>query len=136
MFKAVLIEKDERGYRADVVELPESRLPDGDVLVDVEFSTLNYKDGLAITGQGPIVRSFPMVPGIDFAGIVCSSSNPKFAVGDRVVLNGCVVKHHWGGLAQRAGSRGDWLIKLPGSMPSAGDDHRHCRHTAMLSVSA
>ena len=70
LFRAILIEKDERGYRADVAELPESRLPDGDVLVDIEFSTLNYKDGLAITGRGPIVRSFPMVPGIDFAGKV------------------------------------------------------------------
>ena len=67
MFKAVLIEKDERGYRADVAELPDSRLPDGEVTVEVEFSTLNYKDGLAITGKGPIVRSFPLVPGIDFA---------------------------------------------------------------------
>jgi acrylyl-CoA reductase (NADPH) len=138
LFRAVLIEKDERGYRADVVELPESRLPDGDVLVDVEFSTLNYKDGLAITGQGPIVRSFPMVPGIDFAGVVSSSSNPRFAAGDRVVLNGWGVgESHWGGLAQRAKVNGDWLIKLPGSMPSrramiigtAG-------YTAMLSVMA
>jgi acrylyl-CoA reductase (NADPH) len=138
LFRAVLIEKDERGYRADVVELPESRLPDGDVLVDVEFSTLNYKDGLAITGQGPIVRSFPMVPGIDFAGVVSSSSNPRFAAGDRVVLNGWGVgEHHWGGLAQRAKVNGDWLIKLPGSMLSrramiigtAG-------YTAMLSVMA
>jgi acrylyl-CoA reductase (NADPH) len=138
LFRAVLIEKDERGYRADVVELPESRLPDGDVLVDVEFSTLNYKDGLAITGQGPIVRSFPMVPGIDFAGVVSSSSNPRFAAGDRVVLNGWGVgENHWGGLAQRAKVNGDWLIKLPGSMPSrramiigtAG-------YTAMLSVMA
>lgn len=81
MFKAVLIEKDERGYRADVAELPDSRLPDGNVTVDVEFSTLNYKDGLAITGKGPIVRSFPLVPGIDFAGVVSSSSDPTFAPG-------------------------------------------------------
>jgi acrylyl-CoA reductase (NADPH) len=122
----------------DVVELPESRLPEGDVLVDVEFSTLNYKDGLAITGKGPIVRSFPMVPGIDFAGTVSSSSDPAYSPGDRVVLNGWGVgEQHWGGLAQRAKVKGDWLIKLPTSMSSrpamiigtAG-------YTAMLSVIA
>jgi acrylyl-CoA reductase (NADPH) len=138
LFKAVLIEKDERGYRAEMVELPESRLPDGDVTVDVEFSTLNYKDGLAITGKGPIVRSFPIVPGIDFAGVVSSSSDPTFAPGDRVILNGWGVgEQHWGGLAQRAKVKGDWLIKLPASMSSrramiigtAG-------YTAMLSVMA
>ena len=114
MFRAVLIEKDERGYRADVVELPESRLPDGDVLVDVEFSTLNYKDGLAITGKGPIVRSFPMVPGIDFAGTVDASENSSYAVGDRVLLNGWGVgEQHWGGLAQLARVKGEWLLPLP-----------------------
>lgn len=138
MFKAVLIEKDERGYRANVAELPDSRLPEGDVTVDVEFSTLNYKDGLAITGKGPIVRSFPLVPGIDFAGLVSSSSDPTFAPGDRVVLNGWGVgEQHWGGLAQRTKVKADWLIKLPASMPSrramiigtAG-------YTAMLSVIA
>ncbi|WP_407185136.1 MDR family oxidoreductase [Bradyrhizobium centrosematis] len=119
MFRAVLIEKDEQGYRAKVAELPESRLPEGDVVVDVEYSTLNYKDGLAITGKGPVVRSFPMVPGIDFAGVVRSSSDPAFAPGDRVVLNGWGVgEQHWGGLAQQAKVKGDWLIKLPASMPS------------------
>lgn len=119
MFKAVLIEKEDGTYRANVVELPESRLPDGDVLVDVEYSTLNYKDGLAITGKGPIVRSFPMVPGIDFAGVVKSSSDPAFAIGDRVVLNGWGVgEQHWGGLAQQARVKGTWLIKLPASIPS------------------
>lgn len=138
MFKVVLIEKDERGYRADVAELPESRLPEGDVTVEVEFSTLNYKDGLAITGKGPIVRSFPLVPGIDFAGVVSSSSDAAFTPGDRVVLNGWGVgEQHWGGLAQRARVKAGWLIKLPASMPSrramiigtAG-------YTAMLSVIA
>ena len=119
MFKAVLIEKDDRGYRAKLTELPEDRLPEGDVTVDVEYSTLNYKDGLAITGKGPIVRAFPMVPGIDFAGVVCSTANPDFAVGDRVILNGWGVgEHHWGGLAQKAKVKGDWLIKLPSSMPA------------------
>ncbi|MBR1231847.1 MDR family oxidoreductase [Bradyrhizobium sp. AUGA SZCCT0182] len=138
MYNAVLIEKDERGYRADVVELADDRLPEGDVTVDVEFSTLNYKDGLAVTGKGPIVRSFPMVPGIDLAGVVSSSSDPTFAPGDRVVLNGWGVgEGHWGGLAQRAKVKGEWLIKLPSSMGSrqamiigtAG-------YTAMLSVMA
>ena len=138
MFKAVLIEKDDAGYRANVTELPEQRLPDGNVVVDVEYSTLNYKDGLAITGKGPIVRSFPMVPGIDFAGVVRSSSDPAFMTGDRVLLNGWGVgEQHWGGLAQQAKVKGEWLIKLPASMPArramiigtAG-------YTAMLSVMA
>ncbi|MGL9622965.1 MDR family oxidoreductase [Bradyrhizobium sp. U531] len=138
MFKAVLIEKDDEGYRAGVSELSEDRLPEGNVIVDVEYSTLNYKDGLAITGKGPIVRSFPLVPGIDFAGLVSSSSDPAFSPGDRVVLNGWGVgEQHWGGLAQRARVKADWLIKLPASMPSrramiigtAG-------YTAMLSVMA
>ena len=87
--------------------------------VDVEYSTLNYKDGLAITGKGPIVRAFPMVPGIDFAGVVRTTVHPDFAVGDRVVLNGWGVgEQHWGGLAQKAKVKGDWLIKLPSSMPA------------------
>ena len=119
MFKAALIEKDDLGYRANVTELPEDRLPNGDVTVDVEYSTLNYKDCLAITGKGPVVRAFPMVPGIDFAGVVRTTIHPDFAIGDRVVLNGWGVgEQHWGGLAQKAKVRGDWLIKLPASMPA------------------
>jgi len=119
VFKAALIEKDDRGYRASITELPEDRLPDGDVMVDVEYSTLNYKDGLAITGKGPVVRAFPMVPGIDFAGVVRSTTHSDFAIGDRVVLNGWGVgEQHWGGLAQKARVKGDWLIKLPASMPT------------------
>ena len=119
MLKAVLIEKDDQGYRVSVTELADDRLPEGDVTVDIEYSTLNYKDGLAITGKGPIVRSFPMVPGIDLAGVVRATSHPDFAVGDRVVLNGWGVgEQHWGGLAQRAKVKGDWLIKLPASMPA------------------
>jgi acrylyl-CoA reductase (NADPH) len=138
VFKAVLIEKDDQGYRANVTELPEERLPDGDVTVDVEYSTLNYKDGLAITGKGPIVRAFPMVPGIDFAGVVRSTTHPDFTVGDRVILNGWGVgEQHWGGLAQKAKVKGDWLIKLPTSMSA-----RHAMvigtagYTAMLCVMA
>ena len=114
MFKGIVIEKDADGYRASVSELDEGRLPAGDVTVQVEYSTLNYKDGLAITGKGPVVRSFPMVPGIDFAGVVQQSDHPDFKTGDRVVLNGWGVgETHWGGLAQRARVKGDWLIPLP-----------------------
>lgn len=115
MFKGIVIEKGAEGYRASVGEIEESRLPAGDVTVRVEYSTLNYKDGLAITGKGPVVRSFPMVPGIDFAGVVEQSEHPGFKPGDRVVLNGWGVgEGHWGGLAQRARVKGDWLIPLPG----------------------
>jgi acrylyl-CoA reductase (NADPH) len=114
MFKGIVVEKDAAGYRASVSELDESSLPAGDVTVQVEYSTLNYKDGLAITGKGPVVRSFPMVPGIDFAGVVQQSEHPDFKTGDRVVLNGWGVgETHWGGLAQRARVKGDWLIPLP-----------------------
>ena len=114
MFKAILIQKDERGYRADLTEVSEEQLPDGDVTVAVEYSTINYKDGLAISGKAPVVRSFPMVPGIDFAGTVEQSSHPSFSVGDKVLLNGWGVGEvHWGGLAQKARVKGDWLIPLP-----------------------
>ena len=83
MFKAILIEKDAEGHRAGLTELDDARLPEGDVQVKVEYSTLNYKDGLAITGKAPVVRSFPMVPGIDFAGTVERSDHPDFKPGDR-----------------------------------------------------
>lgn len=113
MFKAVLIERDERPYRASLADLNEDRLPAGDVTVSVEYSTLNYKDALAITGRAPVVRQFPMVPGIDFAGSVDASDNSSFRVGDRVLLNGWGVgEHHWGGLSQRARVKGEWLIPL------------------------
>lgn len=114
MFKGIVVEKDAEGYRASVSEIDDSRLPAGDVTVRIEYSTLNYKDGLAITGKGPVVRSFPMVPGIDFAGVVEQSDHADFKAGDRVVLNGWGVgETHWGGLAQRARVKGDWLIPLP-----------------------
>jgi acrylyl-CoA reductase (NADPH) len=114
MFDALLIEKDEEGYRTRATKLDEADLPEGDVLVAVDYSTLNYKDALAITGKGPVVRRFPLVPGIDFAGKVESSDHPDFAPGDPVVLNGWGVgEKHWGGLAQRARVSGDWLIPLP-----------------------
>ena len=114
MFKGIVVEKDAEGHRASVSEIDDSRLPAGDVTVRIEYSTLNYKDGLAITGKGPVVRSFPMVPGIDFAGVVEQSEHADFKAGDRVLLNGWGVgETHWGGLAQRARVKGDWLIPLP-----------------------
>ena len=103
MFKAVLIEKDDAGYRAAVKDLDEASLPEGDVGVRVEYSSLNYKDGLAITGRGAVVRKFPMVAGIDLVGTVDASAHPGVAVGDKVILNGWGTSEvHWGGLAQRA----------------------------------
>ncbi|MFZ1246026.1 MAG: acryloyl-CoA reductase, partial [Azonexus sp.] len=114
MFKGILIEKDDAGYRASVQEIDESQLPEGDVTVRVAMSSLNYKDGLAITGKGPVVRKFPMVPGIDIAGTIEASDNPDYKVGDRVVLNGWGVgETHWGGLAQKARLKGDGLVPLP-----------------------
>jgi acrylyl-CoA reductase (NADPH) len=114
MFKAIVINKDDKGYRAELDQLDESALPAGDVRVRVHYSTLNYKDGLAITGKGPVVRTFPMVPGIDFAGEVMESTSPEFKVGDTVLLNGWGVgEGHWGGLAQQARVKADWLISLP-----------------------
>ena len=117
MFSAVLIEKGETEQTVGLTELDEAQLPDGSddtVSIDVEYSTLNYKDGLAITGKSPVVRKFPMVPGIDLAGVVTESSHADWSKGDRVVLNGWGVgETHWGGLAQRARLNGDWLIPLP-----------------------
>lgn len=114
MFDAILIDKTEEGQRVALTSLETSALPEGDVLVDVAFSTLNYKDALALTGAAPVVRRFPMVPGIDFAGIVAESSHPDLRPGDPVVLNGWGVgETHWGGLAGQARVRGDWLVKLP-----------------------
>lgn len=120
MFKALLITQPESGYRCDLVELDESQLPQaqpGDVTVRVDYSTINFKDGLAITGKSPVVRKFPLVPGIDFAGTVLDSQHPDWKAGDRVVLNGWGVgEAHWGGLAQLARVRGDWLVALPAQL--------------------
>lgn len=114
MFSAIVIDKNDAGQTVQVSQLDETQLPEGDVTIDVAFSTLNYKDGLAITGRGPVVRKFPMVPGIDLVGTVSESSNPEFKAGDTVVLNGWGVgEGHWGGLSQKARLKGDWLIKLP-----------------------
>lgn len=115
MFSAILISKDDAGQQSvEIAQIDETQLPEGDVTIDVEYSTLNYKDGLAITGSSPVVRKFPMVPGIDLAGVVSESSNPKWKVGDQVVLNGWGVgEGHWGGLGQKARLNGDWLVALP-----------------------
>ncbi|RCW71324.1 MDR family oxidoreductase [Pseudorhodoferax soli] len=114
MFKALVIEKDEAGYRAGVRAVDDAALPAGEVLVRVEYSTINYKDGLAITGKSPVVRSFPLHAGIDFAGVVEASEDARFKVGDRVVLNGWGVgESHSGGLAQKARVKADWLVPLP-----------------------
>jgi acrylyl-CoA reductase (NADPH) len=114
MFRAILIEKSEAGQSVAVRDVDEARLPQGDVLVRIGFSTLNYKDALAITGRSPVVRSFPMVPGIDLAGVVEESTNPAWKKGDRVVLDGWGLgEGHWGGLAGLARVRGEWLVRLP-----------------------
>ncbi len=115
MFSGIVIDKDESGQQSVAIkQLDESQLPEGDVTVDVEYSTINFKDGLAITGSSPVVRKFPMVPGIDLAGVVSDSTNPEFSVGDRVVLNGWGVgEGHWGGLAQKARLSASMLIPLP-----------------------
>lgn len=114
MFKALLVDKNEDQYQTRLTELDDSQLPEGDVTVRVEYSTLNYKDGLAISGRSPVVRSFPMVPGIDLAGVVEASNHCRYKVGDRVLLNGWGVgETHWGGLAQKTRLNGDWLIPLP-----------------------
>ncbi|HIQ19426.1 MAG TPA: oxidoreductase [Novosphingobium capsulatum] len=114
MFDAILIAKDGEQQVVRLAQVDESQLPEGDVEVAVAYSTLNYKDALAITGASPVVRSFPMVPGIDFAGVVTASTHADYKPGDRVILNGWGVgEKHWGGLSQRARVPGDWLVPLP-----------------------
>ena len=114
MFKAILIEKQDGAQTARLAEVDEAQLPDAPVTVRVEYSTINYKDGLAITGKGPVVRKFPMVPGIDFAGVVEASTNDSWHPGDRVLLNGWGVgEGHWGGLAQKARVNAEWLQRIP-----------------------
>ncbi|MEH6550062.1 MAG: MDR family oxidoreductase [Pseudomonadales bacterium] len=119
MFSGIVISKDEAGQAVAVSQIDDAQLPEGDVTVDVEFSTLNYKDALAITGSSPVVRKFPMVPGIDLSGVVSDSRHASWNVGDRVVLNGWGVgETHWGGLAQKAQLNGDWLVALPEAFSS------------------
>ncbi|MCW2476756.1 MDR family oxidoreductase [Candidatus Symbiopectobacterium sp. NZEC151] len=138
MFNAIVIDKVEGNYHAALVTQEESALPEGDVTVAIDYSSINYKDALAITGRGPIVRKFPMVPGIDFAGTVIESVNPAYKAGDKVLLTGWGVgEKHWGGLAGKARVSAEWLAPLP-----QGSDARHVMaigtagFTAMLCVEA
>ncbi|NBB09508.1 MDR family oxidoreductase [Pseudomonas sp. SLFW] len=138
MFNGILIDKDDSGYHVKLASIDESQLPAGDVTVRVSHSTLNYKDALAITGKGPIVRQFPMVPGVDLAGIVEDSGDPDFKSGDAVVLNGWGVgEGHWGGLAQVARVQGKWLIPLNAAFtPAQAMAIGTAGYTAMLAVMA
>jgi acrylyl-CoA reductase (NADPH) len=114
MFSAIVIDKVDDKQSVALAQLDETNLPEGDVTIDVGYSTLNYKDGLAITGKSPIARKFPMVPGIDLVGTVRASDNADWKTGDQVVLNGWGVgEGHWGGLAQVARLKGEWLVPLP-----------------------
>jgi acrylyl-CoA reductase (NADPH) len=137
-FKAIVVDKAESGQTVRLADFDERKLMEGDVTVGVEYSTLNYKDGLALTGKAPVVRRFPMIAGIDFAGTVQSSSHPGWKPGDKVILNGWGLgETHLGGYAEKARVKGDWLVRLPQSMSTrqamaigtAG-------YTAMLAVMA
>lgn len=112
--QALILEQQDGKTLASIQPLDENQLPEGDVTVDVHWSSLNYKDALAITGKGKIIRNFPMIPGIDFAGTVRTSEDPRFHAGQEVLLTGWGVgENHWGGLAERARVKGDWLVALP-----------------------
>ena len=138
MFSAILIDKTEAGQTVAVSQVDESQLPEGDVTIDVAFSTLNFKDGLAITGRSPVVRKCPMVPGIDLAGTVRESSHADWKAGDQVVLNGWGVgETHWGGLGQVARLKGDWLVPLPSAFsPKQAMAIGTAGYTAALCVEA
>lgn len=138
MFKALLLEKDESGFRAGISSVDESRLPAGDVLIQPAFSTLNYKDALALTNKAPVVRQWPMVPGIDGAGTVLHSTHPDWQLGDLVVHNGWGVgETHWGCLAERARLKGEWLVRLPDAFtPRQAMAIGTAGYTAMLCVMA
>lgn len=137
-FRALRMFKTDAGQDARIVEIGDDDLMDGDVTVRVDYSTVNFKDGLALTGAAGIVRAWPLTPGIDFSGVVETSSNPEFAPGERVVLNGWGVgETHHGGLAQKARIKGDWLIKLPAGISNAqAMAIGTAGYTAMLSVIA
>ena len=115
MFKAIYLTQDEeKNVSAEIADIDETDLPEHDVAVDVEYSTVNYKDGLAIMGKPGVVRTYPMIPGIDLAGTVSSSRSPDYEVGDKIVLNGWEVgEAHWGGLAQKSRLSAEWLVPLP-----------------------
>ncbi|RJG50625.1 acrylyl-CoA reductase (NADPH) [Motilimonas pumila] len=117
MFNALVLQQEEQKTVAAVAQISESDLPQGEVLVQVDYSSLNYKDGLAVTGTGKIIREFPMVPGIDFVGTVVSSDDLRYQAGQQVVLTGWGVgENHWGGMAQKARVKADWLVPLNDSL--------------------
>ena len=138
-FTAIVLEQDDdRNVTAGIQTLPNDRLPEGDVTVGVEYSTLNYKDGMVVQGQGRLVRDYPHVPGIDFAGTVEASDSPDYNPGDKVLLNGWRVgETHWGGLSARARVKSDWLVPVPEGLST-----EQCMaigtagYTAMLAVMA
>jgi acrylyl-CoA reductase (NADPH) len=137
-FKAIVIDKGEAGQTVRLADFDEKDLMEGDVTVRVEWSTVNYKDGLAITGKAPVVRRFPMIAGVDFAGTVESSSHPAWKAGDKVILNGWGLgETHLGAYAQKARVKGDWLVRLPPAI-SARDAMAigTAGYTAMLAVMA
>ncbi|MBU2970407.1 oxidoreductase [Pseudoalteromonas sp. C2R02] len=138
MFNGILIEKSEENYQAKLTNINEELLGEGDVTVKVLYSTLNYKDALAITGNGPVVRKFPMIPGIDLVGIVEHTDSDKFNTGDTVLLNGYGVGEvHCGGLAQKARLKSEWLIKVPENFnPKQTMAIGTAGYTAMLCVMA
>ncbi len=137
-FKAVVIDKSDKGQSVRLDAFDDGDLMDGDVTVKVTHSTVNYKDGLAVTGKAPVVRRFPMIPGIDFAGIVETSAHAGFKTGDLVVLNGWGTgETHLGAYAERARVKGDWLLKLPTGLTAAqAMSIGTAGYTAMLSVMA
>ncbi|MBP2151156.1 MDR family oxidoreductase [Xanthobacter flavus] len=137
-FRALMARKTDAGQAIAIETITEADLPAGDVTVDVEYSSFNYKDGLALKGMSRILRALPMVPGIDFAGTVRASDNPAFAPGDKVVLTGWGVGENWsGGFAERAKVKGEWLVKLPaGLTPRQAMAIGTAGLTAMLCVDA
>ena len=136
--KSVVINKDDQGYRAEYTDFPVESIHQQDVNIDVDYSTLNYKDALAITGKGPVVRTFPMIPGIDLAGTVTNSKSEEFKVGDKVLLNGFGVgEKYLGGLSSKASMNADWLIPLPANLtPKQAMQIGTAGYTAMLSIIA
>src|SRR6476620_5889153 len=138
MFKAIVIEKSDSGQTVSLTDFDEAKLMEGDVTVGIEWSTVNYKDGLAITGKAPVVRRWPMILGVDLAGTVESSAHSDWKPGDKVILNGWGLgETHLGAYAQKARVKGDWLVRLPASM-STRDAMAigTAVYTAMLSVLA
>jgi acrylyl-CoA reductase (NADPH) len=117
MFKGILLRELDGKVSAALEDIDEAQLPAGDVTVDVQYSTLNYKDGMILKGMGRLVRQYPHIPGVDFAGRISASSAPGWNVGDEVILTGWRVgETHWGGFAQKARVKSDWLVKLPAGM--------------------